>query len=221
MEKKQFKVAISTFNRPDDFKLCYENVLRYVPREDIIIVGDNNPDYVDCDYSFTERVGIPRIKNKCLELAMQTDAEHIFLIDDDTWPTHSEAFSRYIESPFLHLCYTFLPAYSKIQGHKIHGLGNGCCMYLHRSVIDKVGGFDTAYQLGKYEHVELSRRIHNAGLTPYKFIDVQFSLGLWYCLDQSKGHKRSFSEQEMSHLLKQGKKYFLEKVASTEYVSYL
>lgn len=221
MEEKQFKVAISTYNRPDDFKLCYENVLKYVPKEDIIIVGDNNPDYIQCDYAFKTRVGIPRVKNKCIELFMQTDADHLFLLDDDTWPTHEEAFKRYIESPYLHLCYTFLPPYSKIEGHKLHGLGNGCCMYLHRSVIEKVGGFDTAYQLGKYEHVDISRRIYNAGLTPYKFIDVQGSDKLWYCLDQEKGHKRSFTEQEMSTLLKQGKKYFLEKFASTDYVSYL
>lgn len=221
MEEKQFKVAISTYNRPEDFKLCYENILKYVKREDIIIVGDNNPDYIECDYAFPDRVGIPRVKNKCIELFMKSESSHLFLIDDDTWPTHEEAFKRYIESPYLHLCYTFLPAYSKIEGHKLHTLGNGCMMYINREVIEYVGGFDTAYQLGKYEHVDLSRRIYNAGLMSYKFIDVQGSSDLWYCLDQEKGHKRSFSEQEMSHLLKQGKKYFLEKVASTEYVSYL
>lgn len=221
MEEGKFKVAISTYNRPYDFALCYENVLRYVPREDIIIVGDNNPDYIECDYAFTERVGIPRVKNKCIELFMKSESAHLFLIDDDTWPTHEQAFSRYIESPYDHLCYTFLTAYRKIVGHKLHGLGNGCCMYYYRSVIEKVGGFDTQYQLGKYEHVDLSRRIYNAGITPYKFIDVKGSSELWHCLDQDKGHERSFSEQEMSLLLKQGKKYFLEKLASTDYVSYL
>src|SRR5690606_5785202 len=176
---ENFKVAISTYKRPDDFALCYENVLKYVDRKNIIIVGDNNPDYVRCDYAFTERVGIPRVKNKCIELFMQTDSEYLFLLDDDTFPIHKDAFSRYIESNLNHACYTFYNNFRKHDGYRSFRLVNGCMMFFTRKCFETVGGMDTTF-FSAYEHVEYSRRIFNAGLTPDRFIDI-YSEGLFYC----------------------------------------
>lgn len=217
-----FKVAISTYKRPEDFELCYENVLKYVPKEDIIIVGDDNPEYVKCDYAFNDRVGIPRVKNKCISLFMQTNAENLFLIDNDCYPIHKDAFKKYIESPYDHLCYTFLPISCTLPRHKIHTLGNGCCLYMSRKCVDTVGGFSTEFGLGKYEHSLYSRQVHRSGLIPHPFIDVVGSDKLWYCLDQEKGHKRSFTEQEMTTLLNSGRKHFYDSLkkpfAFTNYI---
>ena len=215
-----FKVAITTYNRPEVFKECYDNVLKYVPKEDIIIVGDNNPDYIECDYAFSERVGIPRVKNKCIELFMQTDSEYLFLLDDDTFPIHYEAFSRYIESNLNHACYTFYNNFRKHDGYRSFRLVNGCMMFFTRKCFETVGGFDVRFGIAKYEHVNMSGRIFNAGLTPARYIDI-YSEGLWHCMDEDKGHVRSLTVKENEQLLKSGYKLFKEKFGSSEYCDYI
>lgn len=215
-----FKVAITTYDRPECFAKVYSELLKYVPKEDIIIVGDNNPDYIDCDYSFPDRVGIPRSKNKCIELFMQTDSEYLFMLDDDTYPIHEEAFSRYIESNLNHACYTFYKNFRKHDGYRSFRLVNGCMMFFTRKCFETVGGMDTTF-FSAYEHVEYSRRIFNAGLTPDRFIDI-YSEGLFYCKDEHpKHHKRSFNDIEKSKLLKDGKNHFHKTFNRKDYISYI
>ncbi|KFC88020.1 Uncharacterised protein [Hafnia alvei] len=60
----------------------------------------------------------------------------------------------------------------------------GVMLYYHRSAIEKVGGFDTVYGRGMYEHPDLALRIHNAGLTTWAFADVVGSEKLIYSLDE-------------------------------------
>lgn len=220
---ENFKVAITTRNRPNELERVLIEVTKYVNERDIIIVDDaSDIEYCRSDYRFETRAGIPRAKNKCLELAMRSSAEHIFLIDDDCYPLCCDAFSKYIESPYDHLCYTFLPISRKLPGHKTHNLGNGCMLYLTRKCIDTVGGFSTQFGLGKYEHSLYSRQVHKSGLIPHPFIDVIGSDKLWYCLDQEKGHKRSFTNQEMTNLLNSGRKHFYDSLkkpfAFTNYI---
>lgn len=213
-------ICITTRNRPHDFKRCYESVKDYGYR---VIVVDDASDVAYCKshYRFETRAGIPRSKNKCLELAMQTDAEHIFLLDDDMIALDKDSFKRYIESPFDHLCYTFLNGFKFDTRHKKHTLGNGCMMYLKRLVIDEVGGFDTDFGYGKYEHKEYSERVHHSGLTPYPFIDLIGSDELFYCLDQDRNHARTMTESEMKYLLSINYKIYKNKFGSTEFVNYL
>lgn len=48
----------------------------------------------------------------------------------------------------------------------------GCMLYVHRTVVDRVGGFRPEFQIWGHEHVEYSRRIFNAGLTSNPFQDA-------------------------------------------------
>lgn len=220
---ENFKVAITTRNRPDELERVLIEVTKYVNERDIIIVDDaSDIEYCRSDYRFENRAGIPRSKNKCLEIFMRTNAGHLFLLDDDVWPLIENAFKSYIESPYDHLCYTFLPPNGTLPGHKTHVLGNGCMLYLSRKCIDTVGGLSVEFGLGKYEHSLYSRQVHKSGLIPHPFIDVIGSDKLWYCLDQEKGHKRSFTEQEMTQLLNSGRKHFYDSLkkpfAFTNYI---
>ena len=220
---ENFKVAITTRNRPNELERVLIEVTKYVNERDIIIVDDaSDIEYCKSDYRFETRAGIPRAKNKCISLFMETNSEHLFLLDDDTMPIHQDAFSRYIESPYDHLCYTFLPDHGKLPDHKTHSLGNGCMLYLSRKCIDTVGGFDVSFGMGKYEHSLYSRQAHKSGLIPHPFIDVIGSDKLWYCLDQEKGHKRIFTNQEMTNLLNSGRKHFYDSLkkpfAFTNYI---
>lgn len=213
-------ICITTRNRPESFIFVLDKIKQHTNCEYQLIVVDDASDelYCNADYRFPERSGIPAAKNKCLELAKY---DHIFLFDDDTYPIADEWYLPYVNSGKEHLCFTFLTAFIKKEGFKYHTLGNGCMMYLTRKCIDTIGGFDWNYGLGKYEHVDFSRRIHNAGLTESIFMDIENSHELLYCMDKKKEIERSFSREEMRSLLKSGEKYFTKTRRSREYVNYV
>ena len=217
--RNEYTIAITTRNRPDSFNRVYEACNKYT--DNIIVVDDaSEKPYANSTYRFDDRVGIPRAKNKCIEIFMKTKSQNLFLLDDDVIPIHHESFTKYIENGTKHLCYTFYKPYKNVEGLKLHQLGNGCMMYFHRACFDIVGGFDTRFGLGKYEHVDLSRRIHNIGLTKYRFADVIGSSELFYSMDKNKEVKRSFTSDEEFELLTENQRHFIKQANSIEYIDY-
>jgi len=212
-------ICITTRNRLPSFAFVLAQIKKHTKCEYQLIVVDDasEPIYCNANYRFSERAGIPAAKNKCLELAKY---DHIFLFDDDTYPICDEWYLPYINSGKDHLCYSFLPYFKAKNGFKYHTLGNGCMLYLTRKCIDTIGGFDWSYGLGKYEHVDFSRRIHNAGLTESVFMDVIGSDKLLYCMDQKKEITRSFTSKEMTTLLSSGAKRFAQNRKSKEFIPY-
>jgi len=220
-------ICITTRNRPREFWDCAFTWVLIVRKykAKLFVVNDAS----DCEYPkgeyydeflFDERQGIPRAKNKCLELAMDWGAEHIILCDDDVYPISTDALTPYINSPHPHLCYTFLPHTRIVDGHKYHALGNGCMMYIHRSVVEKIGGFDTLLGLGKFEHVQFSHRAHAAGLIPHPFIDVVGSDKLFHSMDEHNEISRTFTQQEQAHLLNVNRSHYYKTRNLTEFISY-
>lgn len=211
-------ICITTRNRPEAFNFVLDRIKQHTNCEYQLIIVDDASDVVYCNatYRFENRSGIPASKNKCLELAKY---DHIFLFDDDTYPIADNWYLPYINSGKEHLCFTFLTAFKRKEGFKYHTLGNGCMLYVTRKCIDTIGGFDWNYGLGKYEHVDFSRRIHNAGLTESVFMDVIGSGQLLYCMDQKKEIQRSFTSREMTTLLSSGAKRFAQNRKSKEYIS--
>lgn len=210
-------ICITTRNRPESFALVMMHINKHtsIPYELIVVDDASEEDYCKANYRFEKRSGIPAAKNKCLELAKY---DHIFLFDDDTHPIADEWYLSYINSGKEHLCFTFLTAFKHKDGFKYHTLGNGCMLYVTRKCIDTIGGFDWSYGLGKYEHVDFSRRIHNAELTESIFIDVDNSKELLYCMDQKREIQRSFTSREMTTLLSSGGKHFRQNRFSKEYI---
>lgn len=226
MEKHEGKIAIciTTRNRPDAFRKTESEIYMHLPTDATVFVVDDAsaPRYSYGSYfTFTERAGIPRAKNKCLELAMESGAEHIFLLDDDCHPISRDWHLPYINSPYPHLCRTFLPAFRTENGHSFHNLGNGCAMYIHRSVIETIGGFDTRFGIGKYEHVQFSHRAHAAGLIPHPFIDVEGSDKLIYCMDERQEVQRTLTPEEDAQLRNEGRQHYYDTRNSTEFIPYL
>lgn len=212
-------IAITTRNRREAFqKVICQILLHTSCRYQLIVVDDASDEpYCNADHRFEQRAGIPAAKNKCLELC---EHDHIFLLDDDTYPIADDWWRPYVESEKNHLCYTFLQKYKEKDGFTYHQLGNGCMLYLTRKCLDVVGGFDWNFGLGKYEHVNLSRRIFNAGLTEAPFMDVVGSGRLLYCMDQGGEVERSFTAKEMREQLNNGREYHRKKLNSTYYVDY-
>jgi len=213
-------ICITTRNRPESFALVLERIKQHTKCKYELIVVDDASEVLYCNplYRFENRAGIPAAKNKCLELAKY---DHIFLFDDDTYPICDGWYLPYINSGKEHLCYTFLTAFKRKEGFKYHALGNGCMLYVTRKCIDTIGGFDWDYGLGKYEHVDFSRRIYNSGLTESIFMDVIGSENLLYCMDQKKEIQRSFTSREMTTLLSNGAKRFAQNRKSSEHINYV
>ena len=213
-------ICITTRNRAESFALVLAQIEKHTKCEYQLVVVDDASDrqYCSVDWRFSERVGIPAVKNKCLELAKY---DHIFLFDDDTYPIVDEWYLPYINSGKQHLCFTFLTSFKRKEGFKYHTLGNGCMLYVTRKCIDTIGGFDWNYGLGKYEHVDFSRRIFNAGFTESIFIDVDDSSKLLYCMDQKKEIERSFDKVEMSTLLQSGGAHFRKNRNSKEFINFV
>ena len=217
-------ICISTRNRPEAFDMCLREWVIYVPWSPNVayFVVDDASDipYCNPDYRFSSRVGIPTVKNKCLELAMDWGAEHIFLCDDDVYPISDYALAPYINSPFKHLCYTFLPHTRIVDRHKYHALGNGCMMYIHRSIVEKIGGLDTRLGLGKFEHVQYGYRVHAAGLITHPFIDVLGSDKLFHAMDERNEVIRTFTGEEQRQLLAKNRAHYYKTRNLTDFIPY-
>lgn len=216
-------IAITTKNRPESYAKCMEQHLKFKPTNSSIFVVDDGSDPCYADYSIRNiySKGISTAKNQCLKLMYEAGCDIFWLFDDDAWPLCDNWHVPYLESGQNHLCATFYRPLKidKESGLKISALGNGYAMMYTRHCIETVGGFDTNYP-NKFEHVDLSRRIKNAGLTSHKFQDVIGSDKLIYCLDQDNAIKRSFTDREMKDNLKAGQDYFNRQAGSKAYIEF-
>lgn len=211
-------IGITTFNRNIQLIYTLARIKKYTPKNvKIVIVDDGSTVPVqNATFRFEKNQGAPIAKNKCLELL--EDCEHIFLFDDDTYPIKAGWINAYISAGVNHLNYTF-----KFNSRIVNGLRhlenpNGCMMYIHNSVLKKVGGYDTGFIKYGHWHGAFSNRVKNLGLTPHPFIDIIDSDKYIFCKDQESGHRSATPNQHA--YLPQNKRRYLAKVNSTEYIPY-
>ena len=201
----KFGVAITTRNRPHMLAQCVDNFRKHTPNDvPIIVVDDASTPPADADFRFDSNVGIATAKNKCLELLLKAGVEHLFVVDDDAWPIADNWFQPYIDSPEPHLFAVFPTPTRKSSAiqmlyrddrHIAYHATRGYFLYFHRSVIDRVGGFDTRFR-NAFEHVELSNRIHNAGLTSWPYQDITGSENLIFSADSQNSNVSAIPDQE-------------------------
>lgn len=164
------------------------------------------------DYRFNHNVGISRAKNKCIELLY--DCDFIFLSDDDCFPISENWYEPYINSGENHLSLSW----DKLKtGHSngakilkrtdsLFEYSNpcGCLLFFTKKCFEKVGGFNNEFKIYGYEHLELSSRIFNAGLTKFKFADIKDWKPYFRALDyecsvySAVEDKRKYSEYNKS-----------------------
>lgn len=225
-------IAITTFNRPAVIAHSVQQWKKQLPNgARLIVVDDGSSEpFKGADYVFSSNAGIAAAKNKCIELLMESGCEHIFLADSDTYPLVKDWHKPYIDSGVKHLSFTF----SKLANGRANGrqyLGNrrglseygspcGCMLYIHRSVVDKIGGFDVDYPIWGYEHVDYSNRAYNAGLTPARYLDVPNSLELLYSMDYHSEVTGSVDAGIRSQTVGANKDRFKKQEKSSEYMAY-
>lgn len=188
-------IAYSTHNRREIAKKSIENAKKLSPKGSVFVICDDGSEipYPNADYRNETAQGIASIKNKCIELLYDAGCTHFFLFDDDTFPIVKDWHLPYLNSGINHLSMTF----DKFKDGKktdrrliraVNGISEfaspcGCALYFTRECFDKVGGMDWEFGAWGWEHVGLSMRIHNVGLTPKPFLDVANSHELIYCAD--------------------------------------
>ena len=201
-------IVITTHNRPDTLKNTLESVLKHAPAGAYVAVIDDGspapavaPEGVHV-HRHPESLGIVAAKNRSLELAMSSGAEHIFLLDDDLLILDNGVWAAYADSPEGHLSYQFedFAGESKLRDikkvwddgeHVAYTGQRGLFLYYAREVINTIGGFDPVYGRGYYEHVDLALRAHEAGFTTFKYMDLHGSNKYVYSLDEHKEVKRA------------------------------
>lgn len=172
-------IGLSTTPNRTILKDTFPEWQKYLPKGAKLIIEND-----------TEFTGVSATKNRLLSQLHGCD--HIFLADDDVKPLVKDWYLPYINASAKHLLYQFkLPTKPSVDMQEIYRDDKivsythtrGAFIYIHRDVLNVVGGFDEAYTFG-YEHVDYSNRIHNAGLTAFRAMDVVDSDKLLYCYDQ-------------------------------------
>lgn len=211
-------IGITSYNRREVFENTLSEIKKFAPKNSKIVIIDDGSDIPleVADYRFEVNQGSPVAKNKCFELL--DDCDHIFLFDDDIYPTKKNWYKPYVNSPEPHLNYTFKYSFDIWEKHKIHENPNGCMMYFDRKVLDVVGGFDTNFYKYGYWHGNMSCRIYNAGLTSFPFMDVVGSDKLFYSLDEHQ-EVISSTKKQFDFIPKNKKRYF-DTLGSSAYFPY-
>lgn len=186
-------IGITTRNRIDVLTICISFFYKYkYPSDfDIVVVDDNSDLEVHAEviklqeqYNFKliyneERLGIAKSKNVCLN---NLHNQHVFLFDDDTFPSADCWFV-----PFIYLFENFnithsmyindypymVGGESKILSsgdYNVFSMSQGLCLYFHRIALNILKGYNDNFGYYGFEHAEISQRAYKMGLTPYEYI---------------------------------------------------
>lgn len=221
-------VAISTQNRYEVFKKSYKKWLEYMPHDSVLVVVDDASDVPvpEADFRFNEVAGIARVKNKGFELLYDHGVTDFFMVDDDCYPISPDWYKPYIEHKEPHLMAIFTGFGNQTAGiqeiyrdeHTVAYNGvRGYFLYYKKICLDTVGGFDPIY--GRYwgEHTDLTNRIHNAGLTTFRSMDVPNSKDLIYSMDEHQEVTSTVTGAEYTRIAKKNKAIKLINQSSKQY----
>lgn len=228
MERAKIGIAISSFNRPELTNRCLYEWKRWYPKAEIIVVDDcstNPPDHID--FRFEINQGVAKVKNACIDLLLDRECDHLFLVDNDIFPVDGEGLYKYVNSNHKHMSFTFT---HRMDGVKItdelemceilndntfvytHPLG--CMLYFDSHVFDTVKGYDENYGMYGFEHVDISLEVHENKITERPFMDIPFSLKHFYSYDFFSTHDTQIScldEAVRVDSISKAKRYFNSK----------
>lgn len=228
-QSSKIGIAITTHNRWDLIKKAADHHKKHLPAGSVLIVVDDGSSHplqpIDgvTVYRNNTAKGISHAKNKCIELLMDAGCDHLFLFDDDCWPVVNGWEKQYIESPEPHLAHSWnlVKLWEDSQHTAFHACG-GTVLYYERHVIDKVGGMRHIF--GKYgcEHVNLSDRIHNNGLTTWRYADVTGSEKLFYECDRHERntHKTAANQVDLQHNATKGRELWMTMLDDKSFAPY-
>ncbi len=232
-KKESIGIGITTHNRNEVVSRTVDKIKLLTPDAKIIVVDDASQTPVKlCGtevFRFNNNVGIARAKNKCLEIL--SDCDHIFLFDDDTYPTKAGWYKPYVDSPEHHLMYLFKDWHNGVpvgddailyedNRHTVHSHPRGCMLYVDSVALATIGGMDIRYGKAMNEHLDWSNRIHNAGLTTSRYMDVKGSEELIYSSDEHMSIVSSIDRTDRKNSLEVNNKLLKQNENSSAYMPY-
>lgn len=201
-------VAVTTHDR-DVLDETLDAVLHYTPQAHVLVVDDGSrePKVVPAGVHLVrhpQALGIAQAKNRCIAGLMAAGCEHLFLLDDDTRPAARGWWRPYTRRRELHCQYSWThyrtgqPVPDVKVVHRTRWLvgytwSMGCALYVHASVVQRVGGMDPRFGMCMEEHGEWSERIHSAGFTSFAHQDAAEGRDLWWAGDEHQAVARSYS----------------------------
>lgn len=231
-EPPSIGVGITTHDRRDTAEMCIAHWREVLPDNAVLVIVDDGSKvpFEGADHRFDKAVGVARAKNKCLELLHARGCQHLFLADDDIYPTDFDWWRPYVESREPHLMWIFdrPVGQSKRQVEILfsddeivaYHATRGCLIYVESRVLEKVGGMDPDFGFWGWEHQSWSDRIHSAGLTTARYMDVVNSSGLFYSLDQAGEVESTATDEARRYSEGPGLELRMQSRHSSRYIEY-
>jgi GT2 family glycosyltransferase len=202
-------IGVTTYKRPKCLAKWLEQVDKTYTNDYVIIHVAEDTD--------EDRRGVAYRKNECLRALK--DCDYVFLFDDDCYPIQAGWIKFFIYSGYEHLIYC---------DPKFHGLRNeignllvyndcgGVFMFMAKSAIERVGGFNEDFGLYGFEHAEYSNRILNSRAYPV----LKGTENYIYAEDYSNPkHKSSITQHEKMKLVFSSINVY-NKPISNQYISF-
>jgi len=232
-------IGIVTCNRHKFFLKCF----RSIPNDYLLAVVNDGADFEDINKLQEEKpftyfhnnvnLGVGKSKNILFRYLLDSDCDHIFIIEDDIIVKDPSVFKKYIElrniTGIQHFNFGYHgPAnrnniskgpptpryvidYGKIQ-LAINANSVGAFCYYTKEVLQKVGLIDEDYT-NAFEHVDHDYRIYKAGFgTPYwNFSDLANSYDYLDEIECSENSSAIRPRSDWMDNIKNGAKLFTEK----------
>lgn len=232
MSKYKYKhgIAVTVHNRHETAKETIKNLKKFMPDDCKFVIVDDSSDvpFPGATFRFEKQAGIAKAKNMCFELL--DDCEHLMLFDDDCYGKVKGWEKPYVESKYPHLMYIFSEFSNgrpngnrkshQIEDAEVYANPCGCFLYYHHSCLDAVGGMDEGYGIWGLDHPDHSTRIHNAGLTPFKFMDVKASDDLFFSYDKEQTIERSVSANVRAEHIRVNQRKYNQLGKSAHFIPY-
>lgn len=228
---KSLAVAISVHNRHETAKTTICQWRKHLPKNAKLFIVDDGSHiaFPEADFRNETAKGIAVCKNICFSLCEWAD--YIFLADDDVFPISDDWATHYINSGVNHAMLIWDKLHDgrsngnrlisrQSNGINVYANPCGCLLFYTKKCLETVGGMDEEYGIWGWEHVDLSRRIYNAGLTPHKYIDIDGSHSLFYAHDFHETVERSVSSKVRAEHIKRNQNYFNRNNTSIAYKPY-
>ena len=186
-------IGVTTYKRPK----CLEKWKEQINKTTLI---DNATIYIAEDTD-ANRKGVAYRKNECLRAL--TECDYVFLFDDDCYPIKQGWIEYFVQSGYEHLIYCNPNSHklrNKIGDLLIYKDCGGVFMFMQKSAIDRVGGFNEIFGIYGFEHAEYSERILGSKSYPV----LENTNEYIYAEDYSnKNHKSSItSDEKVKHAYK-------------------
>jgi glycosyltransferase involved in cell wall biosynthesis len=223
-------VAITTHNRRAVFLRTLVAWQRHMPTGCPLVVVDDGSDTPVPEIPGVKVIrhdkpqGVAAAKNASITALVDLGVENHFYSDDDCHPITDDWWQIYVDDPEPALCHCW--GTSRLindDGHYTTWTHpRGVMLYCHRTVIDTVGGMRLDFgPKGGGEHVEWSRRIHNAGFTTHRYQDLTAARhGIWHCEDYTRATPSTIGSQQLEATAQHRHEVYAKYRGNTDWVDY-